>query len=64
MMQTVVLMGVKEQVALYPNRHALLAAAFGMIVLMAEITQMKITTAAIIVLAFIFVFSPPPAFSS
>jgi hypothetical protein len=60
--QIVVLIGVKEQAALYPIRHALLAFALGMTVLIAEITQMKITNAAIIVFMFIFVFSPPLVF--
>jgi hypothetical protein len=38
-----VLIGVKEQVALYPNRHGLLACELGIAVLTAAILNMTIT---------------------
>lgn len=40
----IVLIGVNEQVALYPKRQGLLACALGITVLTAAILKMKITT--------------------
>jgi len=54
-----VLIGVKEQAALYPSLHALLTSALGNTVLIAEIAKRKIAIATANVLGFIFVFSPP-----
>ena len=53
------LIGVKEQAALYPSLHALLTSALGITVLIAKMAKRKIAIATANILGFIFVFSPP-----
>ena len=54
-----VLIGVKEQVALYPSRHGLLAFELGMAVLIAAILNMIITAETTKFSAVICIVSPP-----
>lgn len=55
----VVLIGAKEQAALYPSRHGLLALELGITVLTAAILNMIITAATTMVCAVICIVSPP-----
>jgi hypothetical protein len=54
-----VLIGTKEQVALYPNKEALLAFGLGITVLIAAIPKTTIVIIKTTVNAFIVVFHPP-----
>jgi hypothetical protein len=54
-----VLIGVKEQVALYPSRHGLLAFELGITVLTAAMLNMIITAATTNFSAVICIVSPP-----